>query len=56
MPPDTGLDSLEHLPFELVLFAVAVQHSERHNTRMAAPVIHTGLETLYTRDQIAKRA
>ena len=36
-------------------FAVAVLPGAVQNTAMAAPVIHAGLEVLYTRDQIAAR-
>jgi hypoxanthine phosphoribosyltransferase len=36
-------------------FAVAVRRGAGENTFMAAPIIHSGLEILYSRDQIAKR-
>jgi hypoxanthine phosphoribosyltransferase len=36
-------------------FAVAVRRGAGENTSMAAPIIHSGLEILYSRDQIAKR-
>jgi hypoxanthine phosphoribosyltransferase len=38
-----------------VAFAVAVRSGAGDNTSMAAPIIHSGLEILYTRDQIAGR-
>jgi hypoxanthine phosphoribosyltransferase len=36
-------------------FAVAVRRGAGENTFMAAPIIHSGLEILYSRDQIARR-
>src|SRR5690349_12325156 len=38
-----------------IRFAVAVRRTSGDNTPMAAPIVHAGLEVLYTRDQIARR-